>query len=393
MDTEFDILFRVICLIATTAFFAWTAMALPMKIAPRASLRFSLANLLLLLGIILLIQRSNAPSYLFWPLADLIIVCAFLITQDGIENLFKLKPNNKEKIGILTIMSIVLLNVGPEPENVRIFAIVFSFITGWIFLRISQQIFSALQSIHNKFVSVFLSFPFIFGALFLLYRSIFFLIYTDGEISVSSSHDIDRSTVIPTIWALTILVLFINVSLFGCTLERLVAKISSYARIDTLTGLANRRAFTERFDQECAQHKRFNRDFSLILFDLDNFKLVNDKFGHNIGDQVLQHVASVLSQQLRDIDLLARYGGEEFIVLLHDISVAQMQITAERLRRKLEEQPLDRISGKIFQTASFGVALYRKDEGEQIIKRVDDALYEAKTKGRNRVELARELIS
>jgi len=155
-----------------------------------------------------------------------------------------------------------------------------------------------------------------------------------------------------------------------------------------LTGLLNRRAFMERMEQEMSRAQREKEPLSLILADIDHFKSVNDTYGHQIGDLVLQRFADQLKVSARPYDFLGRYGGEEFVVSLPGTDGLQAGSVAERMRRQIEDMEIILPDGSrsIRITASFGTASHSVESGRNVdllIKRADDALYLAKDKGRN----------
>ena len=174
------------------------------------------------------------------------------------------------------------------------------------------------------------------------------------------------------------------VALDNARLHRIVEK---QARVDGLTALANRRHFEEQLAAELARVERFGGRLAILLADLDNFKEVNDRFGHPVGDSVLREVARTLEAEIRDVDLAARWGGEEFVLLLPGTDVAGGALVAERVRAALEDRPLVAVDrGPISVTASFGVAA---SEGvasaDELLQAADAALYQAKGAGKNRV--------
>lgn len=162
------------------------------------------------------------------------------------------------------------------------------------------------------------------------------------------------------------------------------------ARTDSLTGLVNRRRFSEAAAAEWGRSIRYSRPSSLILFDLDRFKQINDDHGHAAGDQVLRKVAEVCQFEIRDFDLIARIGGEEFAVLLPETSAVAAVGLAERLRRCIERLEVKCDSGVLRPTASFGVAPLTLEghDWTEALHLADGALYRAKENGRNRVETA-----
>ena len=163
------------------------------------------------------------------------------------------------------------------------------------------------------------------------------------------------------------------------------AKVENKAYIDSLTGVYNRNKFNELFGNELKRVQRYKDPLSIAIIDIDKFKSFNDTFGHLIGDEVLTTMAQTVNNSIRKTDTFARWGGEEFVIMFVNTEVEMAKMIAEILKNKIEnnEHPL---AGKI--TASFGITEYKDtDTIKTIFKRCDDALYQAKKNGRNRVEL------
>jgi len=166
-------------------------------------------------------------------------------------------------------------------------------------------------------------------------------------------------------------------------LRRQNQKMSAVLGKDELTGLYNRHFFLQRIREEMERSDRYGNPMSIILFDLDHFKKVNDQWGHDVGDRVLQAISSAAMKRIRKPDILSRWGGEEFIVLMPQTGLASASRLAERLRVMMAEL-LHETAGRV--TGSFGVAEHIRNESYEIwFKRVDVALYQAKDGGRNRV--------
>jgi len=177
------------------------------------------------------------------------------------------------------------------------------------------------------------------------------------------------------------------VALENARLHRLVER---QAVTDGLTELANRRQFEQALAGEISRAERFGGMLALILADLDDFKQVNDRYGHQAGDEVLRRFAAVLRETVRDVDLPARYGGEEFAVLLPQTDLAGAERLAERLRQSVAERPMTKRPGALVAvTASFGVAAFPEaPTPAALFAAADEALYRAKAAGKNRVVCA-----
>jgi diguanylate cyclase (GGDEF)-like protein len=156
---------------------------------------------------------------------------------------------------------------------------------------------------------------------------------------------------------------------------------------DPLTGTMNRRALFELMKREMERHLRHGHALAVVLFDVDHFKDVNDRYGHNSGDAVLRHVATVTAHMVRSTDALARYGGEEFVIVAPETDAARALQLAERIREALQSSYVTVEDRQLAVTASFGVATLCAGDGEpeQILARADRALYAAKVGGRNQV--------
>ncbi|QLG94358.1 diguanylate cyclase [Pseudomonas yamanorum] len=170
-------------------------------------------------------------------------------------------------------------------------------------------------------------------------------------------------------------------------LKRVEEELRALSITDSLTGIHNRRYFQDRLRTEMIRVKRASGALSVIMFDIDYFKRINDQHGHAVGDGVLQEVCRRISQRLRRTDVFCRLGGEEFMVLCPNTDSAQAQSLALELWQALRSAPMERV-GTV--TASFGVASWRVDEGEDsLLLRADSGVYAAKQAGRDRVQVER----
>jgi diguanylate cyclase (GGDEF)-like protein/PAS domain S-box-containing protein len=165
------------------------------------------------------------------------------------------------------------------------------------------------------------------------------------------------------------------------------AKLEKLAATDALTGAWNRLHFEQRLTEEIERAHRYGQPLSLLLLDIDHFKAINDRHGHQTGDRVLVEICRRLGHQMRETDLLARWGGEEFVAVLPHTPAAAAMALAERIRRLIPSEPLPPVGAV---TVSAGVAQLQSDDDlDSLFQRVDRALYRAKERGRDRVEQAR----
>ena len=162
--------------------------------------------------------------------------------------------------------------------------------------------------------------------------------------------------------------------------KRFEEQLREMAERDPLTNAHNRRHLYEILEAEIERARRYGTALSVVMFDIDHFKKVNDTYGHLAGDRVLVKIADVVREELRSVDLLARYGGEEFMIVTPDIGRPQAVTLAERLRTLIAAAKFDAVPQV---TCSFGVYQFDNDNMDSFIRHVDDLLYQAKEKGRN----------
>lgn len=168
-------------------------------------------------------------------------------------------------------------------------------------------------------------------------------------------------------------------------------ELERQAHTDYLTELGNRRYFMAQAEAELVRAERYLKPFSLLMFDIDHFKAVNDHYGHKTGDMVLQKLAAILRHVLREVDIIGRIGGEEFAVILPETASEEAREAAERLRRLIADTVMQAESGELLSiTVSIGVSTLSNESSdiEALLKQADDALYVAKKNGRNQVQMA-----
>ncbi len=175
--------------------------------------------------------------------------------------------------------------------------------------------------------------------------------------------------------------------------KRLEFELKKMAETDQLTGVYNRRYFIEHIDRQFKHFQRYGENVSLMMFDIDFFKKVNDTYGHLVGDEVLKFFARTAAKSFREADVFARYGGEEFVALMPDTDENGAYRMAERIRATIERSELNIKGKKIKFTVSGGIASMRKEDHSfnDALNRSDEALYKAKNSGRNRIVICRDM--
>ena len=169
-------------------------------------------------------------------------------------------------------------------------------------------------------------------------------------------------------------------------LRQQVNELSAMVATDALTGLYNFRHFKTMLQAEMDRSKRSGIPTSLVMVDLDHFKRVNDKYGHEVGNQALQHLADILMSEVRTTDIVCRYGGEEFAMIFPETHLNLAVKVADRIRLQIAGLPMPIDDGEISLTASMGISVYTKTsiiDIDEFIESVDKYLYEAKQLGRN----------
>ncbi|HUJ13668.1 MAG TPA: GGDEF domain-containing protein [Thermoanaerobaculia bacterium] len=208
-------------------------------------------------------------------------------------------------------------------------------------------------------------------------------------LEIGGTNDRDRADLTVALFAIAQMVIGVaaTLGLFWVEVRNMQAALQRLANDDALTGVPNRRATVARFEEEAARAERHGRAFSLVVFDVDSFKQVNDTYGHAFGDITLKHVASVLRANTRDVDAVGRIGGEEFVVILGEESSDGAVAAADRLRACVAATDVTEGTTSIRVTVSGGVATHPTDgvTWDALFTAADQRLYSSKRNGRNRV--------
>jgi len=188
------------------------------------------------------------------------------------------------------------------------------------------------------------------------------------------------------VFSLAALILSAVLFFLAHTLHRRRAELETLVRTDVLTGLANRREFMTGLERESMRQARSGRPLSVVLFDIDHFKRINDTWGHPVGDEVLARIGALLRAHTREqVDTAARYGGEEFVLLLPDTGLEGAQLVAEKIASRLRDEVFDAVGQRFMVTQSVGIAQVVEGDGGWALRVADRNLYQAKQAGRDRI--------
>lgn len=233
-------------------------------------------------------------------------------------------------------------------------------------------------------------------AIFLINNRWLFSIFTSLFIGISyfvfvavSFTDVNISEFLAAMIHILIVIFLSSVSSYGVNYHKRIQylhnlELVKMAENDALTGIYNKAKFNQEYARLADRARETSGNFAVVMFDIDDFKAVNDNFGHLVGDQVLKELTAMIRSHINKTDIFARWGGEEFVIILPDIQRAEAVEVAERLRTIVADHPFE-TTGQI--TCSFGVASFKNgDDLDMVLHRVDERLYRAKKSGKNRVE-------
>jgi len=337
-------------------------------------------------GFILLGLRQYISDFLSIIVANLAVVAGFSLLIIGILKFLKIDKQRFEKASLFLLcamgLAFIYCTYFQGSINIRIMAI--SAIMAGLSLFISVKVLTKKNKQQLTFAR-FLGLSFLFCGLIFVVR--IYLTFNEPKLN-----DFMNAGAIHAISLLSLQLVTIT-SFFSLTIsasQQLASKLETQATVDSLTNIYNRRAFDEFAAKGVLRAQRDKTPISLILMDIDLFKQVNDNYGHQVGDKVLQEFSLRLKNSLREYDILARYGGEEFTLLLPNTNTMTAMLIAEKLRFTIAK-PVFCLEGntELKVTASFGVATNQGESinWQQLISFADEALYHAKDNGRNCVKL------
>lgn len=316
-----------------------------------------------------LIQKyATQVLMLFHGISGLMFVCNFLSTSKYIPKIHKVI-----QIAVtISIVIAVLLVLNGKHLLLTLFAFKFLFASTLTMIAVSLMSLGKVSDARYFLIAIMCSMMGLLATSFSVWGLIPYNFYTFNASKFG------------VICEAIILCVIVTKRLNVIERKRISAEyLSAY---DPLTNLFNRRAFMKVGHQLLVENAKHNPPVSFVMIDIDHFKKINDTYGHQTGDQVLKHIADLLKNNCRHIDIIARWGGEEIVLLLPHTNKKQAIACTEHLRDTIEQSPLYIQGQAIRVTASFGIAVSeRGDSFEQLYQYADQALYEAKHQGRNRI--------
>lgn len=356
-----------------------------MRIAPSAALRAAVANILIMGGILLTILRASDESYLSYQVAYLLMLAGLIAFRSGLQKLAMLPISTKEDLSIMLAAGVALFLCIPIHEYIHLMSGIFSATAAYICVRATIESYAALGGDFNRLARSAIACPFALASLVFIARTVTIVFFPNSIVDTADMYGQNAGLFL---WAMLLLLMLVNIALSGVAVGRMVMRIRHLAERDMLTGVWNRRAIEGRLKLEREKYRRTGQIYSLAMLDLDHFKSINDRLGHDGGDEALKHVTTVISGAMRNIDVLGRFGGEEFLVLLPMTDLTGARGAAERMRCALAATPMTWRNEPIVITASIGLTAIagQDDTDSALFKRADEAVYRAKAKGRNRIE-------
>lgn len=338
------------------------------------------------IGYILFALRHYIDDFVSIVISNAVIFFGFSLLIIGILRFLKYerKPFQKVSLTLLCVLILSFIYFTYIQSNINVRIIIISVLIA------GQSLYIGLKILTHQEKGL-LIFTRMLGCSFLVCSAIFlwrvYFVINEPVLDDFMSDGIAHGL------SLIALQLVVVTSFFSLTIgasQQLANKLATLATIDSLTQLYNRRAFDENAEKIILRAQREKTPLSLILMDIDFFKAVNDKYGHQVGDNVLKEFSLRLKNSLRQYDILARYGGEEFTLLLPNTSAKTAMVIAEKLR-SIIAQPVFNLEDNttLSVTASFGVATNHGEKlnWQQLVSFADQALYHAKEEGRNCIRL------
>ena len=344
------------------------------------------------LGILLIILKDSIPDFFSTIFANSVIVCSMMFFLVGLQRFIDRKATYILNLIFLILFSILYYYFRVVDPSFKIRVLLF---TISVMIIISQSLYLLLFQTEKSKRIIYRNTAIVCVFLLVLYcfRVVAAFFIYSPEIDFYSAGVIDSIIMMSSqmlgimmTFSLVLMInmrLFLDVQQFAEEKELMVQELRRLANTDGLTGVYNRSKIEQILTIEVLRSRRYKHPLSIIIADIDHFKLVNDTYGHNVGDVVLTGIASMMKEHVREVDTVGRWGGEEFLIVCPETTAEGAKKLAEKLRKKIERHQFKDIGIK---TVSMGVAqIEEEDWDEDMLKRADKNLYKAKRNGRNRV--------
>ncbi|WP_157160342.1 GGDEF domain-containing protein [Cupriavidus sp. BIS7] len=383
VDQSESILRLVMLILAAVCGVMWAILSRVFRDEIRQGNLLFVANISTGIGVALTAQRAVHSNFITIQIADWLVVGGLTVFCRGVAT-FSHTDRPSPPLWFLPLLVEVVSTafLPSDASSYPVRSLVFNAATGVLSFFVGVQCLRGLAKQRSR---ALLAIPFLcVGVLFFVRLAQVLAVWLQGGEPVGDF----RLNFVPYLWGFMVFLLIANMSAIGVVAGTLVSRLRGLAANDYLTGGLNRRVITEKLGGHLVNFERHNVRLSCILFDIDHFKHINDRYGHDAGDAALMHVGALVRSCIRKTDEFGRYGGEEFIILMPNTTIAAAQQLAERTRLALEGSPLRYGDLCIPLTASFGVAdVLTGESQESILRRVDLLMYEAKQAGRNCVML------
>ncbi|CAJ0779970.1 hypothetical protein LMG7141_00954 [Ralstonia condita] len=386
MDQSESILRLVMLILFAVCGVMWAVLGRVFREEIKQGSLLFVANISTGVGVALITERVIYSNFVTVQIADWLVVAGLMVFCRAVAA-FGDSARPSPPVWYLPLL-IEVVSTAFVPSNASSYllrSMVFNAATGFLTFFAGMQCLRGLARHHSR---ILLALPFLcVGILFFARLAQIIAAMLQGSTPVSDF----RVSFVPYLWGFMVFLVIANMSAIGVVVGRLVSRLRGLAANDYLTGGLNRRVITEKLGRHLANLQRHRVQLSCVLFDLDHFKQINDRHGHDVGDAALMYVGALVRSCIRETDDFGRYGGEEFVILMPQTTIAIALQVAERIRQTLEQSPLRYGDITVPLTASFGVAEVRAGESqESVLRRVDVLMYAAKQAGRNRVMLATE---
>lgn len=341
--------------------------------------RWALAGAAAVLALVMILFFGIFQWQHSLSLAQLFSVMALVLAWDGFRRFLGETPLSSLTLAGLAITVLAWISVMYFHHSTEIRAIGNAIIMAILSALIARELL-----IKSKVVSLAIRAT---GWVYAANAAIFFIRAVGATEPPQTVNSLDPNGIasVMLLWLLC-LTIAVTLGMVLMTAERLQVDLDRQANHDPLTGALNRRSFSVLIEQAIAHSQRYVKPLSVLIMDLDNFKQINDRFGHDVGDEVLCRFVTVAEKVLRGEDIFCRFGGEEFVALLPNATAEQAHKAAERLRSAFENSD---DNGLITISVSIGIAERGHNEDfDSLLRRADAALYHAKDEGRNCCEVA-----